>query len=151
MEITETITHFFKWDCSDPGFRGIDAISELEQFIKKIVRVKGRPYVLSNAGVTLNYIHGNAQTIEDNWENNIYVIIEHKGIALFIIVQHEECFAYELLYGRLSPKIEYKKQIEDMKKAREILKNKFPNMQVILIYGHMADRKKRKFVFSQII
>lgn len=146
----KTITHFLKWDCSDPGFRGQKATVKLRNFINKIVPLKGRPYVLSNPGVTLPYINGNAETIKDNWEN-IHILIQAAGIVLIIIVQHEECLAYQLRYGKLSPKREAREQYQDMKKAKVILEEKHPGIKVILIYGHLTNKGKREFVFFQII
>lgn len=147
----KNITHFLKWDCSDPGFRGKKAIDSLRIFINEIVTLKGKPYVLSNAGVTLTYIHGNNQTINDNWKNNIDVIIKNAGVELIIIVQHEECLAYQIFYGgKLSPKNEAQKQKDDMQKAKTIINKKYPDIKVILIYGHITNRAKRQFVYSQI-
>lgn len=146
----EIITHFLKWDCSDPGFRGQKATSKLQKFTNEIVSLKGRPYVLSNPGVTLTYINGNPETIKDNWEN-VHMLIRAAGIVLIIIVQHEECLAYELHYGKLSPKKEAYRQKMDMQKAKEILEKEHHDIRVILIYGHLANRQKREFIFSQII
>jgi hypothetical protein len=58
--------------------------------------------------------------------------------------------AYELQYDKLSPKKEKDRQIKDMRQAKQILEKEHPGIKVILVYGHLADRKKRSFVFSQI-
>jgi carbonic anhydrase len=67
-----------------------------------------------------------------------------------ILVHHSDCGAYRNSYNFSSPAEEKDKQIEDMAKAEEIIKNKFPELSVRKIWANMKDSDGKEVEFNSI-
>jgi carbonic anhydrase len=67
-----------------------------------------------------------------------------------VLVHHSDCGAYRNSYNFASPEEEKAKQVIDMKKAEEIIKDRFPELKVIKIWAQMADSDGKNVEFAEI-
>lgn len=67
-----------------------------------------------------------------------------------ILLHHSDCGAYKASYNFSSAAEEKDRQIEDMRKAEEIIKEKFSGLEVIKIWAQMKDGEGREVEFQPI-
>jgi len=73
----------------------------------------------------------------------------HKA-EVVIIFHHSDCGAYKSAYNFASEEAGKRFQLEDMKKAEEIIRERFPEMEVKKIWGQLLDPEGRKVEFSEV-
>ncbi|PLX21030.1 hypothetical protein C0584_04580 [Candidatus Parcubacteria bacterium] len=94
--------------------------------------------VVSLAGAAKNLVDGNEEA-----KNVLLKQIEissslHNCLKVYL-VHHSTCGAYAVSYNFASLEEEKKKQSEDLDKAVEVIKEKFPNLEVSKIWVEMKD------------
>jgi len=67
-----------------------------------------------------------------------------------ILLHHSDCGAYAKSYQFESAAEEKEKQIEDMNKSVKIIKEKFPEVQIELVWGELMDENGEDIEFSEI-
>lgn len=67
-----------------------------------------------------------------------------------ILLHHSDCGAYAAAYDFTSPEEEKEKQMDDMAKVEEIIKEKFPQMKVRKIWAQMKDGEGKEVEFGEI-
>ncbi len=90
----------------------------------------------------------------NNNDNNALLEIEvfanlHKGKKL-VIIHHSNCGAYQKWHGDLSPEEEKNIQFADIQKAKELISEKFPSLEVVNIWAELKDSRGDKIEFSII-
>ena len=67
------------------------------------------------------------------------------------LVQHSQCGAYAAAYAFANAEEEKAKQVEDMKKAAEIIKAKNAGISVKLIWANLRDDEGKEIEFEEIV
>ena len=65
-----------------------------------------------------------------------------------VLIHHSDCGAYKGAYNFTSPDEEKEKQIADMRKSEEIIKQSFPDMTVKKVWAQMLDPEGHKVDFQ---
>jgi carbonic anhydrase len=65
-----------------------------------------------------------------------------------VLIHHSDCGAYKGAYSFASPDEEKEKQIADMRKSEEIIKQSFPDMTVKKVWAQMLDPEGHKVDFQ---
>ncbi|MCK4891335.1 MAG: hypothetical protein KAS78_01570 [Candidatus Pacebacteria bacterium] len=123
--------------------------SEVERWTKDSGLFEGGFDVVSVAGACKNLVDGD-EKIKDNFLSNIAVSIELHEVCKIVILHHSDCGAYAQSYNFSSPEEEKIKQVEDMKKAKEIILEKYPNVEIILVFGQMKDSNGKEVELEMI-
>lgn len=105
--------------------------------------------VISLAGASKSLVDGSAE-IKDFFLQQVSVSTDLHHAERVIVFHHSDCGAYAKEYNFASKDEEKSKQVEDMKKTQEILKNKYPNVEVILVWGDLQDEHGEKINFEVI-
>jgi len=106
--------------------------------------------VISLAGASKDLVNGNEE-IKNNFLKHIGVSVDLHQVERIIIFHHSDCGAYALDYQFGSPEEEKEKQFEDMKKAREIILEKYPKMEVVFVWGELKDEKGEEIEFEVVL
>ncbi len=123
---------------------------ETEKWIKKTNLFKGGFDVISIAGASKSLADGN-EGIMKYFMNGISVSVDLHKAERIIIFHHSDCGAYAKSYSFLSPKEERNKQAEDMKKSKKIILNKYPKIEIYLVWGQLKDDSGKKIEFEIIL
>ena len=122
--------------CSDPRLH--PSCNGLEAKINR----GGGVYLICLPGASKDLVVGDvvagSREIRDNFLRIIGIFVnshENKDVAVFIC-HHRDCKAYKH-YMFSSPKEEKETQIEHMKKARDIIMEEFPGIEVILLWDNL--------------
>ncbi|MFA6551782.1 MAG: carbonic anhydrase [Patescibacteria group bacterium] len=67
-----------------------------------------------------------------------------------VLMHHSQCGAYAAAYTFASAEEEKAKQVEDMKKAAEIIKTNNPGMAVKLVWANLQDDEGEEIEFEEI-
>lgn len=121
--------------------------SELLRWIDESGLFEGGFDVISLAGASKSLADGSDE-IKDFFLKQVSVSTELHHADRVIVFHHSDCGAYAKDYSFASPEDERAKQIEDMKKARAILKEKYPQADVVLAYGQLKDEHGEKVEFE---
>ncbi|MCK4919240.1 MAG: hypothetical protein KAS01_02540 [Candidatus Pacebacteria bacterium] len=123
--------------------------SEIERWTKESELFEGGFDVVSIAGACKNLADG-SEEIKENFLGNVAVSVDLHQAEKIIIFHHSDCGAYAQSYQFSSAEEEKEQQIEDMKKAKEIILEKYPKVEVILVFGIMEDGEGREVDFDII-
>ncbi|MCK5332313.1 hypothetical protein KAJ41_00420 [Candidatus Parcubacteria bacterium] len=123
--------------------------AEVERWTKESGIFEGGFDVLSVAGACKSLTDGNEE-VKDNFLSNVFVSTALHEVCKIVIFHHSDCGAYARSYQFSSREEEKKKQIEDMKKAKEIIHEKYPNVEIVLVFGAMKDGEGREIEFEKI-
>jgi len=103
--------------------------------------------VVSLAGASKELVDGGHQTRE--------LILKQIGISCglhnaseVVLLHHSDCGAYKASYDFKSADEEKSKQVEDMKKAEKIIKEKFKDIKVKKVWAEMLDVHGEKVDFQ---
>ena len=103
-----------------------------EKWIKfNLFKKKDKYDIISLAGASKNFADGN-KWIRSYLLEEIRHSIDHHGIEAVILFHHSDCGAYVDYHGSLEE--EKEKQLEDMEKARDIIQDKFPELEIVLLW-----------------
>ncbi len=103
--------------------------------------------IISLAGASKDIVDG-SEEIKNNFLKHIGVSVDLHQVERIIIFHHSDCGAYALDYKFNSLKEEKGKQLEDMKKAREIILKKYPEVEVIFVWGELKDEEGEEIEFE---
>lgn len=123
--------------------------NELNKWIEKSVLLAGGYDVISLAGASKSLADG-GEEIKNNFLGHVAVSAELHKAEKIIICHHSDCGAYAKSYRFSSPAEEKEKQIEDMKKSRSSILEKYPNIKIILVWAELKDSHGEKIDFEII-
>ena len=121
--------------------------SEVERWTKESGFFEGGFDVVSVAGACKNLVDG-SEDVKENFLGNIAVSTELHEVCKIIIFHHSDCGAYAQSYDFSSAEEEKIKQVEDMEKAKEIILEKYPNVEIVLVFGKMKDGDGKEVEFE---
>lgn len=123
--------------------------NELNKWIEKSGLLEGGYDVISLAGASKSLADGSKE-IKNNFLNNVAVSAELHKAKKIIICHHSDCGAYAKSYQFNSSAEEKEKQIEDMKKSRNTILEKYPNIKIVLIWAELKDNSGKTIDFQII-
>lgn len=123
--------------------------SELNKWIEKSDLFSGGFDVISLAGASKDIVDG-GEEVKNNFLKHIGVSVELHRAEKAIICHHSDCGAYAKSYKFKTPNEEKQKQIEDMKKSRTAIKEKYPAVEIILLWAKLKDGAGKEIEFETI-
>ncbi len=121
--------------------------TEVEKWTKESGLFEGGFDIISLAGASKSLVDG-SEEIKNNFLSNVAVSVELHKVCRIVIFHHSDCGAYAQSYEFDSLEKEKVKQIEDMKKAKEIILEKYPDVEIILVWGKMKDSEGKEILFD---
>jgi len=103
--------------------------------------------IISVAGASKVLAGENSDVIE-NFLGNVDVSVNLHHAEKVVIFHHSDCGAYAKDYKFNSVAEEKEKQIEDMKKSKMIILEKYLKVEVVLVWGEMEDSEGKKVKFE---
>jgi len=103
--------------------------------------------IISLAGASKDLVDG-SEEIKNNFLKHIGVSVDLHQIEKIIIFHHSNCGAYALDYKFGSIQEEKEKQLEDMRKAKEIILKKYPEVKVVFVWGELKDEEGKEIEFD---
>ena len=120
---------------------------EVEKWTKESELFEGGFDIVSVAGASKNLAGENINVIS-SFLGNVAVSVELHKAEKIIIFHHSDCGAYAQEYKFDSVEEEKVKQLEDMKKSKMLIEEKYPEVEIILVWGEMKDDKGEKIEFE---
>lgn len=105
--------------------------------------------IISLAGASKDIVDGNEE-VKNNFLKHVGVSVDLHQVEKIIIFHHSDCGAYALDYKFGSLEEEKKKQLEDMKKAKEIILEKYSGVKVVFVWGELRDEEGEEIEFEII-
>ena len=105
--------------------------------------------VISIAGAGKELVDGNEE-VKNNLMKHIGISVDIHQAKKIILFHHSDCGAYALDYKFSSTKEEKEKQFKDMKKVKEIILEKYPEVEVIFVWGELKDENGEEIEFEII-
>lgn len=122
---------------------------EVKKWIAESDLFDGGFDIISLAGASKDIVDGNEE-VKNNFLKHVGVSVDLHQVKKIILFHHSDCGAYALDYKFGSPEEEKKKQLEDMKKAKEIILEKYSGVKVIFVWGELKDEDGEKIEFEII-
>lgn len=122
---------------------------ELMEWIDDSGLFEGGFDVVSLAGASKSLADGSDE-IKDFFLKQVSVSTELHQAEKVVVLHHSDCGAYAKAYDFASKEEEKAKQIEDMKKAKEIIKGRYPTVEVVLAWADLRDEHGDKIDFEII-
>ena len=122
---------------------------ELKIWINKSELFDGGFDVISLAGAGKDLVDGIAE-VKDNFIKHINVSVALHSVSKIILFHHSDCGAYAQSYQFNSLDEEKEKQLNDMKKEKEIIQKKFPLVDIVFLWGELKDSKGKNIAFEII-
>jgi len=120
---------------------------ELMCWIEESGLFEGGFDVISLAGASKSLADGSDE-IKDFFLQQVSVSIDLHHADRVIIFHHSDCGAYGKEFTFASKEEEKTKQMEDMNRAKNILLEKYPHLEVVLAYGELQDGHGEKINFE---
>ena len=120
---------------------------EVRKWIAESDLFEGGLDIISLAGASKDLIDGSKE-VKNNFLKHIGVSVDLHQVKKIIIFNHSDCGAYAQDYQFSSPEEEKEKQLEDMKKAKEIILEKYPEVEVVFIWGELKDEDGEEIKFE---
>lgn len=120
---------------------------ELMCWIEESKLFEGGFDVISLAGASKSLADGSGE-IKDFFLQQVSVSTDLHHASRVVIFHHSDCGAYAKENTFASKEDELVKQLNDMKKSRDILKEKYPNVEVLLAWGDLQDELGDKINFE---
>jgi len=108
--------------------------------------ILGDADVVSLAGASKIIADGNGEILLEQ----IKIACGLHQVNRVVLLHHSDCGAYKNSYKFNSPAEEKDKQIKDMEKAEQIIKEKFPQVEIVKIWADMKDGDGREVDFIKI-
>jgi carbonic anhydrase len=121
----------------------------IDEWVDKSGLFEGGYDVISLAGASKSLADG-SEEIKNNFLSNVAVSAELHQAKKVIICHHSDCGAYAKNYKFNSPAEEKEKQIEDIKKSRDAILEKYPNIKIALVWADLKDSYGEKIEFEII-
>jgi carbonic anhydrase len=122
---------------------------ELMDWIDESGLFEGGFDVISLAGASKSLADGNDE-IRDFFLKQVSVSTDLHHAERIVVLHHSDCGAYANAYDFASKEEEKKKQTEDMKKAKEIIAGKHPDVEVIMAWADLKDEHGDEIAFEII-
>lgn len=122
---------------------------ELMNWIDESGLFEGGFDVISLAGASKSLADGNDE-IKDFFLQQVSVSTQLHQAQKVVVLHHSDCGAYAQELNFASKEEERIRQIEDMNKAKEIIKGKYPNVEVVLAWADLKDEHGDKIEFEII-
>jgi len=128
---------------------------EVEKWVKRSSLFEGGFDVISLAGASKDLtasavpIDG-SEEIKNNFLKHIGVSVNLHQAEKIIIFHHSDCGAYAQDYQFDSPQEEKEKQLEDMKKAKAAILERYSEVKVVLVWGELKNDKGDEIEFEII-
>jgi carbonic anhydrase len=122
---------------------------ETKKWIAESDLFEGKFDVISIAGAGKELVDG-SEEVKNNLMKHIGISVDIHQAEKIILFHHSDCGAYALDYKFSSIKEEKEKQIEDMKKAKEIILEKYPEVEVVFVWGELKDENGEEIEFEII-
>jgi hypothetical protein len=122
---------------------------ELMGWVDKSGLFEGGFDVISLAGASKALADGSGE-IKDFFLQQVSVSTDLHHAERVVVLHHSDCGAYAGAYTFASPEEEKAKQVEDMKKTREILKARYPQVEVVLAWAELKDDHGHEIGFEII-
>lgn len=103
--------------------------------------------VISLAGSSKSLSDG-SQEIKDYFLQQVSVSTDLHHADRVIVFHHSDCGAYAKDYSFISKEEEKDKQVSDMQITKRILLEKYPNVEVVLVWGDLQDEDGKKINFE---
>ena len=123
---------------------------ETKKWIQESNLFEGGSDIISLAGASKDIVDGNEE-VKNNFLKHVGVSVDLHQVEKIIIFHHSDCGAYALDYKFDSLEEEKKKQLEDMKKAKEIILEKYSGVKVVFVWGEMKDEKGEEIKFEIVL
>ncbi len=123
---------------------------ELNEWIKELELFDGGFDIISLAGASKDLVDGNEE-VKNNFLKHIGVSVNLHQVEKIIIFHHSDCGAYAQSYQFSSIEKEKEKQVEDMKKAKEIILEKYPEVEVVFVWGELKDKNGEEIEFEVVL
>lgn len=97
---------------------------------------------------------GSSKSIADGEETllkTLEVSIGLHGVETVILVHHSDCGAYKIDYHFENPSDEARKQIDDMEKSSQTIKQRFPGVHVRKVWAQLLDHCGGRIDFAQVL
>jgi carbonic anhydrase len=120
---------------------------ELIKWVEESSLFEGGFDVISLAGASKSLADGSPE-IKDFFLRQVSVSADLHHAERVIIFHHSDCGAYAKDYNFISKLDEKVCQVDDMKKARNIIKEKYPHVEVVLAWGDLKDNDGSKIEFE---
>jgi carbonic anhydrase len=122
---------------------------ELMDWIEESGLFEGGFDVISLAGASKSLAEG-PQEIRDFFLRQVGISTELHHAERVVILHHSDCGAYAGSYTFANSEEEKKQQIEDMKRAKEIIKGKYPQVEVVLAWAVLKDEHGDEIGFEVV-
>jgi len=126
-------------------FRLIDSIREWMQKEGMLCDAD----VVSLAGATKEILDG-TEGAKDLVLKQIQLSAELHLATQVVIVHHSDCGAYRASYNFSTTEEEKEIQLRDMEKVKGIIKEKFPQMEVVKVWAQLKDAEGKEVEFEKI-
>jgi hypothetical protein len=123
--------------CSDHRFQ-----THIDEFIREELKRKSFDRLVFPGGP--QFLLASTFLPKFEWAGKRWVkyLIKQHGIKEVICIAHENCGWYRnVTIGYLSFTVLKDRQIEDLRKARHVLREMFPEIKVGLFYAHLRENK----------
>jgi len=105
--------------------------------------------VISLAGASKDLVDG-SEEVKNNLMKQIGISANVHKVEKIILFHHSDCGAYALDYEFSSAQEEKEKQLEDMKKAKAIILEKYPEIEVIFAWGELKNDNGDEIEFEVV-
>ena len=105
--------------------------------------------VISIAGASKDLVDG-SEEVKNNLMKQIGISADVHKVEKIILFHHSDCGAYALDYEFSSAQEEKEKQLEDMKKAKAIILEKYPEIEVIFAWGELKNDNGDEIEFEVV-
>lgn len=122
---------------------------ELMNWIDESGLFEGGFDVISLAGASKSLADGNDE-IKDFFLQQVSVSTQLHQAQKVVVLHHSDCGAYAKEFNFASKEEEKIRQIEDMNKAKEIIKGRYPDVEVVLVWADLKDEHGDKIEFEII-
>jgi len=106
--------------------------------------------VISIAGAGKELVDG-SEGVKNNLMKHIGISVEIHQAKRIVLFHHSDCGAYALDYKFSSTEEEKEKQLEDMKKVKATILEKYPEVEVVFIWGELGDDEGKDIKFEVIL
>jgi len=121
---------------------------EFVRFLKE-KKLLGDCDEISLAGAGKELVDG-YQIIKEFLLKNIKISLKlHESRRVFLL-HHSQCGAYAASYSFATPAAEKAKQLADMRIAEKLIKERFPEMEVLKFWAELQDDAGHQINFSEV-
>jgi len=120
-----------------------------KRWISKSDLFEGGFDVISIAGAGKELVDG-SEEVKNNLMKHIGISVEIHQAKKIILFHHSDCGAYALDYKFSSIEKEKEKQFEDMKKVKAVILEKYPEVEVVFVWGELKDEDGERIEFEVV-